>query len=88
VNPEYAGLLVSCEDDDIPHNVESDGLLSYEEPRSINTNSTFLNGSVLGNGYLDSSIIDDEEEDVAFDRTQSHKNGHMVVDVNGMDGIG
>ena len=87
VNPEYAGLLVSCEDDDIPHNVESD-LLSYDEPRSINTNSTYLNGSVMGSGYLDTSIIDDEDEDVTFDRTQSLKNGHMVVDVNGMDGIG
>jgi len=79
---------VSCEDDDISNNVENDGLLSYEEPRSINTNSAFLNGKITGNSFLDSSILDDEDEDVAFDRTQTLKNGHMVLDVNGMDGIG
>lgn len=84
MNPEYAGLLVSCEDDDNLHNNDDGGLLSYEEPRAINTNTTFLNR----NGYLDTSILDDDDEDIAFDRSQSHKNGHVVMDVNSMDGIG
>lgn len=83
VNPEYAGLLVSCEDDDMTHHVESD-LMNYEEPRSINTNTAYLHR----NGFLDTSIIDDDEEDITFDRTQSHKNGHIVLDVNSMEGIG
>ena len=83
VNPEYAGLLVSCDDDE-PSNIDETGLLSYEEPRTINTNSTYVNR----NGYLDTSIIDDDDEDVAFDRSQASKNGHVVLDVSNMDGIG
>lgn len=45
-NPEYAGLLVSCEDEDNASQngicPESSALLGYDEPRTVNTNNAFL----------------------------------------------
>ena len=87
------GLLYVDDDDQRLDNVsERDALLAYEEPASVYTSATFVNGEDIKlNGYLGRTLSDEDddedEEEIAFDvsaikgKSQSNGRGHVSVDM-------